>query len=271
MPGAFDLVARGEDVGEEELAVLREGEVARGVSLDGLRERWARIRDRLAGLRSEEVLCTDAEATISVFLLAPPPGGRASISYRQERAAGHDAGLKLFGVGFGAGGTVTLGSALDFTADEQPLELLLHVRATATRYVDSRRDQSLVRADISALDGAVDYEIRVIDDSGGMPGFDPGDPLRWQLEKRVLLAESRGSEPVTFTYPEVARRASWNAGLAIPAIASAAGLELDVRMSCESTEAYGVEFELQHGHDYAFYAPAGESVIVPYCVEAPAR
>jgi hypothetical protein len=263
IPSAFDLAER-DDVADEELAFLAAGATTRGMSLGGLRERWTRVRGRLSGLREEEVLWSDEPAAVAALRVFPPAGGSVAISYRQDQTMSGDASLKLFGVGFGGGVTAQIGSALAFTVDDAPLELVLHVRASGRRYRDERRNLSLTRVDFLPGDGGMDFEIRKISSP-------PPDPVAggalWTLEKRLLLARSSGSEPVEFTYPEVARTASWNAGVAVPSIAAAAGLELDARITCESTSAYEVTFRLAHGKDYGFYAPPGEQVMVPYCGE----
>jgi hypothetical protein len=263
IPSGFELAER-EAVTDEDLAFVPPAATDRGVSLDDLRERWSRVRNRLSGLRETEVLWANESAAVTALRVFPPPGGSVSITYRQDQTLSGEGSLKLFGVGFGRGMTARVGSALAFTVDDAPLELVLHVRATGRRYADERRNLSVTRVDFLPDDGGVDFEIRRI--SSPPPNVLASGPL-WTLEKRLLLARSSGSEPVEFTYPEVARTASWNAGVAVPSIAAAAGLELEARISCESSRAYDVTFKLAHGKDYGFYAPSGEQVMVPYCRE----
>jgi hypothetical protein len=259
----FDLVDR-EELGDDELDFLAARTATRDVSLAGLRDRWSRLRQRLSGLSQEEVLWTDAEATVTALRIYPPPGGRAQIRYRQGQTSTGEGSLKLFGVGFGGGVAARLGTQLSFTATEAPLELVLHVRTNGARYRDARRGATLTRVDFSAGGDAMDFEIRVA--SGAPPDTTGGaSGMPWMLEKALRLADARGSEPVEFTYPEVERKATWSVGVAVPAIAAAAGLELEARMTCESTTAYDVTFELPNGRDYGFYAPPGENVMVPYC------
>jgi hypothetical protein len=262
MPSAFELAER-DEVTDEELDFLAVRAATRGELLDGLRGRWERVRNRLSGLREEEVLWTDEPAAVTALRVFPPPGGSVSISYRQDQTVSGEGSLKLFGVGFGGGVTAHIGSALGFTVDDVPLELVLHVRARGKRYRDDKRNASVTRVDFLPHDGGMDFEIRTI----STPAPDLAGGTLWTLEKRLLLARSSGAEPVEFTYPEKARTASWNAGVAVPSIAAAAGLELEARMTCESTSAYEVTFRLAHGKDYGFYAPPGEQVMVPYCAE----
>lgn len=259
----FDLVDR-EDLSDDELDFLAARGATRDLSLAGLRDRWMRLRQRLSGLRREEILWTDAEATVTALRVDPPPGGRAQVRYRQDRTTAGEGSLKLFGIGFGGGVTARLGSQLSFTATEAPLELVLHVRTNGARYRDPRGNATLTRVDFSADAGGMDFEIRVA--PGPPPDTTSPGGMPWTLEKTLRLAHALGSEPVEFTYPDVERKAAWNVGVAVPSIATAAGLELEARMTCESTNAYDVTFELPNGRDYGFYAPAGENVMVPYCV-----
>lgn len=259
----FDLVDR-DDLSDDELDFLAAQGATRDLPLAELRDRWGRLRQRLAGVQQEEVLWTDAEATVTALQVYPPPGGRAQVRYRQDHTKSGEGSLKLFGIGYGAGAAARIGSQLSFTATEAPLELVLHVRTSGARYRDARRNATLTRVDFSAAADGMDFEIRVA--SGPPPDTTRGaGGMPWRLEKALRLANARGSEPVEFTYPEVERRATWNVGVAVPSIAAAAGLELEARMTCESTSAYDVTFELPNGRNYGFYAPPGEDVMVPYC------
>lgn len=263
-PGAFNLMAIPDNrVSVEQLQFLGVSDALRG-PLDDLRGKWRGMRHRLQGLTESEVLCREARGTISVVRLYRPPGGNAAISYRRSAGIDASAAFTIFGVGFGAGGSVDLSSVLDFTADETNLEMLLHLPVTAVRHRDPRTGLSLLQIDLASHDECISYELRSFDEPPPQFDVDDYDRLEWQVIKKIILSQSRATEMVTWTYPDAVREAYWhgelNATLLPASIASA-----KVAIKCGRGDAYSVKFSMPHGNSYVFFSPAGETVIAPLC------
>lgn len=263
-PGAFDLVAiPEEEIATKQLEFLHVSDAVRGPFAD-MKAKWHGLRQRLRGLTESEVLCREHQATISILRLYRPPGGNAAVSYRKSVSIGRAAAFTIFGVGFGAGGSTDLSSALNFTADETNLEMLLHLPVTAVRHLNPRTGVSLLRIDLGGQNQSVSYELRSFDEPPPKFDLDDYDRLEWQVLKRILLAESKASEMVTWTYPDVAREAYWHGKLdASPLPLSTASIKVEIK--CRRADAYSAKFSLPHGKNYVFFSPAGETVIAPLC------
>lgn len=269
--GAFDIASvRDEDVAPEQLLFLQANESMRN-PFNGLKARWQHIRQRLLGLTESDVLCRDQRAVVSVLRLYRPPGGSATISYRRSADTEGGGEFTLFGVGFGAGGSVDLSSVLDFTADETDLELLLHLPVTVTRRWNLRTGISLLQIDLAGDERSVGYELRSFADSDS--SFDPDnyDRLDWQVLKTILLAGSSSSEMVRWTYPDVRCETYWHGSLDARLL-PVPDTSIKIGIRCRTTVAHSASFSLPHGQNYVFYAPAGETVLAPRCAAlAPAE
>lgn len=262
-PGAFELLERGElDEERPEFGRIAIPQTSRARTEPNpvvAQTRWRALLSRLRGYTKDAVLVQDETVWIPVFEVQAPPGGSASLTYSRSSARTSDLKLSILGSGFGSAVSFTLKESLSLPATDTGKSVSVRMLLTATRYV-SPAGGSLVSVDVRVPAEGSDQ--RVVDlPPAHLP--DLSDVLRWRVVRRELLSGASDSGNVTWTY-SAGSQAKWEARLG-GAVLGPLGGEVGVGLEAESADDVSVSFEMPYGHDYVFYARAGEVPIVPYC------
>jgi hypothetical protein len=263
-PGAFELLERGElDEGRPEFrrlplpATSRAGAEAADPAV--AESRWRALLTRLRGYTKDAVLLSDETVWVTLFEVHAPPGGSATLAYSRSQTRKGDLKLSILGSGFGGAVSVRLTESLKLPASDAGKAVSVRMLLTATRYT-SRSGGSLVSVDVRVPGDGVDQRVEDLPPPE-LP--DLSDALRWRVLRRELLSAASDTGKVAWTY-SAGSQATWEARLGGSVLGPIGGT-VGLGVEAEWAEEVSVGFELPYGHDYVFYARAGEVPLVPYC------
>lgn len=264
-PGALELLEAGE-LSEErpEPELLPRTGRARALDSrfggDELRRAWRGVLDRLRGFRKDEVLADRVATWVPLVEIHPPAGGSVELTLDESAARSGGVNFKLFGLGFGTSGVLTVKRSLTFPAAASGKLVQIHALMTATRYANDETGETLTRVDFAKAGTSVEYQVENLTSIGEITDADLA--RSWDVVDRLHLANAADSGVAEYEV-ERTRDARWKTETGFAA--AALGFELNAEISCERSELFLLRAELPYGHDYAFFRWPGETPLVPRC------
>lgn len=263
LPGVLQLLEAGElNEDQPQPETLPTNAASRGVRLNELKRRWQVLIRSLSGYRASEVILRAKPIWIPIVELHVLPHGKATLSYQQTSSATMKPELKIFGIGFGTSGVITFSESIAFDADQTGKSLQAMMLASATRYTHPTK-KSFIRLDIESPRDGVEYKVEDLPPVNHGEDADSLDPGEWEVIQRVKLSSSHDRGQYIWQY-KAEERSNWKVGIGLEAL-KAIGFDLNLDLEVEQAREFDVKFEMPYGHDYVFYARAGESPLVPFC------
>jgi len=259
-PSVFELLDTDFQPDKADLLTLPTWRGERYSRLEDLKRKWDSLVSRLKRYQKETELFTRQPVWVHLIDLYTPLQGKSSLKFEYLSNIKVAPEIKILGAGFGVSSKVSFSESIEFTAEKKNKALLIQLLASAWRYRDKATNTSLVRLDLENSPDLVAQKVLDLADIALPPDLD--DSLKWRRLRQVDLAGA--SDVGAYTWEmQTESNATWKAGISTTLPLQAMGLDLNVTLEAENSEAFTLTYELPYGKTYEFYWQRGEKPIAP--------
>lgn len=257
MSGIFDLMESGKiDENYPRFDLISPADrllapTGRPVSLRG--KNWQNFINFIKTYKKEEVILDKEQIWLPLIIVYAPPLGKVSFKYTQTMKQEKSLKIKILGLEGGNCSRISFTKSIGFDAEDYHKSLEVKALLTVTKYV--KKKKLINRTDISTDPNKLRIvDIPKVSDALSIENFDITDEL--------TLSTSKDEGNISWEYGSK-QNARWGTSFNVPILNAC-----DFRYELEETGGYQVKYSVPFGHDYIFYQPKNEILIVPYCTVA---